>query len=140
MATAPSGRSLPQPAVQGQPTATEPDIVDQDGPGNVSSAQLDQEEIDDIAAELKKGLKPAQASGESIAPPPDLTVSAQTAPLPLQPAPADEQPLAAAQEGSLKFKKPAPATDMPAAEDTIFIDKDGLLHASGPTAGSGPKE
>jgi len=89
----------------------------QDG-GNVSSAQLDQREINDIAQELKKGLQP----GGSAA----FTTTPETAPLPVQPAPPVPKPNST--EGTVHLNKPASPRG-PAPDDTIFIDNEGQLHA-----------
>jgi hypothetical protein len=80
--------------------------------GNVSSAQLDQEEIDDIAAELKKGLKPAGLEpGE---------VSKE----------AESKGSKANTEAVLHLKQPS-ATKPSESEDTIYIDSDGKLQVRG---------
>lgn len=85
------------PPVQPAPTA-------QYDVGNVSSAQLDQQEVRDIALELKKELKPAE--------PP---VKAPVAPeQPAPPKPKDER------EGEL------------ATGDTLTIDPDGTIHFTSP--------
>jgi len=133
--TAPPADSLPEKEFQ-PATAPEPDMDTLGEPGNVSSAQLDQEEIDDIAAELKKELKPTQTSEGSTNPPlPGTPPDIATASLPLQPAPASSTT-----EGTVQFKKPKTTAETPAADDTIFIDKDGLLHANEPAADAAPKE
>ena len=86
------------------------------GVGNISSAQLDKQEIDTIAQELKKGLK-----SPSVA---DLGVSPKEVPLAVQPAPAIK-PQPPHDEGVLHLNRAAPS---PNPEDTIFIDKEGGLH------------
>jgi hypothetical protein len=98
------------------PAAGQPSLNVGAGEGNVSSAQLDKQEIDDIAKELKKDLKP----GAQAAP------STETA------APADASPT----EGTVHFKPKADAT----ADDTIFIDTEGHLQLREPAAESAPKE
>lgn len=111
--------------------------VNQSGPvsGNVSSAQLDQQEIDDIASELKKSLKvPASKSPEPPKPiDPELLAPAKPVykPMPLAAAP-EPTPESAADgtEGMLKINRPANNT--PAPDDTIFIDSEGRLHSQGP--------
>ncbi len=87
--------------------------------GNVSSAQLDQEEIDHIADELRKGLKaPAKT---------DLELEPQPAVLPVEPAPADAAAKPGpAKEGTVRFQA-QPNTEKSAPDDTIFIDADGQL-------------
>jgi hypothetical protein len=99
--------------------------------GNVSSAQLDQQEIKDIAVELKKGLKT-----------PELTVSPQAADLTVRPAPVTEpQPKPAGQqEGTVQLKAKTPHEVAAAADDTIFIDNDGQLRVTEPVPGPVPKE
>jgi hypothetical protein len=94
-----------------------------DSAGNISSAQLDQQEIDQIAEQLKKGLKPA---GQD----PSLATAGQvattTAPLSVEPAPeiASDVP----KPGILKARKPPEQTEA-APDDTIFIDNEGQIHA-----------
>jgi hypothetical protein len=78
--------------------------VSSNSEGNVSSAQLDQKEINDIAQELKKGLKPVE-------------------PKPAEGAPAAAQK-AEASEGTLNLKPKAPVAPS-RTDDTIFIDSDG---------------
>lgn len=102
--------------------------------GNISSAQLDQQEIDDIASELKKGLKP----GGGLAPgaPAVSPESAASSQMSVKPVPTpDPEPT---KEGLAQFKPKASAEAAP--DDTIFIDKDGHLQATEPATGSGPKE
>ena len=84
--------------------------------GNISSAQLDKQEIDTIAQELKKGLKTPSVA--------DLGVSPKEVPLAVQPAPAIK-PQPPRDEGVLHLNRAAPS---PNPEDTIFIDKEGGLH------------
>lgn len=111
------------PPVSAQPTLTAPAAppevpVLQDEAGNVSSAQLDQEEINDIAAELKKGLnepKPANA-------------------------PAAPEPKPVPSEGTLRVKQPRSIGEQPAKDDTIYIDNEGVLHVNGPESQDAAKE
>lgn len=111
----------PQPAMSPGPGA-DLDSLKQDG-GNVSSAQLDQEEIKDIAQELKKTLIPGQEGSG---------MREQSGPLAVKPAP-EPQPANTEHEGTLHLNKPK--SQGPAPDDTIFIDKDGQLHANEPAAG-----
>ncbi len=91
-----------------------------DDGGNISSAQLDQQEIAAIAGELKKGLKPA---GQ----PPKLTVDPKAAPLPVHPAPvAAPGTTVPAADGVLHLNAKA-SSDAAAADDTIVIDSEGRL-------------
>ncbi|MCA9326967.1 hypothetical protein KDA14_00375, partial [Candidatus Saccharibacteria bacterium] len=53
-AAAPQTQSAPTPTEAVEQGSSQPDV------GNVSSAQLDKQEVEDIAAELKKGLKPTE--------------------------------------------------------------------------------
>ena len=93
--------------------------------GNVSSAQLDQEEIKDIAEELKKSLIPGTSE-------PNLRET--SGPLAVQPAP--PQPAPNPTEGTRHLKS-KPQTG-PAPDDTIFIDNDGKLHSNEPAADTAP--
>jgi hypothetical protein len=104
--------------------------------GNVSSVQLDQQEIDDIADQLKKTLKPQHGvtsqpalSVAGMPLPPAAPVTTETKPVvgavPVAPAPVEPAP--APTEGTLHLgKRPAPAP-VQNADDTIFIDNDGHL-------------
>jgi hypothetical protein len=104
--------------------------------GNISSAQLDQQEIDDIASELKKGLK------QSPGPVPELPDASATKPvfrpMPLAPAPEPEpMPEPASQEGVLKLNNRSPNNVQnitPTPDDTIFIDNEGQLRINAPDA------
>lgn len=96
------------PAVSSTPPLAAPtEELSATDEGNISSAQLDQKEITDIAAELKKGLntKPAQ---ESLAPKPTPT------------------------EGTVRLTPRADTPPEPAKapDDTIYIDNEGMLHAN----------
>ncbi|HSX06096.1 MAG TPA: ATP-binding protein [Candidatus Saccharimonadia bacterium] len=96
--------------------------------GNISSAQLDRQEIDTIAEELKKGLK---APGT-----PQLDVPAKEAALAVHAEPKVEQKR---DEGVLHLNnKSALSASGPAPEDTIFIDNDGSLHLNGQEADTKP--
>jgi len=96
------------PVVDTQPNSQPgPALPPLEDGGNVSSAQLDQQEISDIAQELKKGLKPNAAEAAS------------------EPAPV---PPASPTEGVLHLN-PRGAGSPATPEDTIFIDSDGKLHA-----------
>jgi hypothetical protein len=79
--------------------------------GNVSSAQLDQQEIDGIASELKKGLRPAAGA---VVPEPAAEPVVQ-APVP--------------SEGTLHLNR-APSGPSTNPDDTIFIDNDGKIRIS----------
>ena len=76
--------------------------------GNVSSAELDQQEVKDIAAELKKGLKSVEGSVDI-----QDSTKAQTAPVTLQP------------QNHTESTQPG--------EDTIVIDSDGTIHMRNPS-------
>jgi hypothetical protein len=76
--------------------------------GNVSSAELDQQEVKDIAAELKKGLKATEGNLDVQAPPKSLEISNS-------PQPKSQNEVA--QPG----------------EDTIVIDSDGTIHMKNPS-------
>jgi hypothetical protein len=121
------------PVIDSQPGIV-PNPVSQDvfdgGGGNVSSAQLDQLEISDIAQELKKGLKTPESA-------PMLTVNPEAVPLPVQPAPAPE-PAPTPNEGVLHLNNSRVRRE-PAPDDTIFIDNEGKLHANEPAADAAPQ-
>ena len=80
--------------------------------GNVSSAQLDQQEIDDIASELKKSL----------------TTTPQTANVPVATAPAEEIEEESSAPAGLLRVNPQAATDAVSPDDTIYIDNEGVFH------------
>jgi hypothetical protein len=135
--------------------------------GNVSSAQLDQQEIKDIASELKKGLKPDAAAphGQAVAPvqmrpapqalqPVDpaaaesfrpTSLSPEVTPLPTVPVSGvitpQTKPASAATgstEGTLHLNRtPAGAVSVSNPEDTIEIDNDGEFHLTAQTPGDG---
>ncbi len=94
--------------------------------GNVSSAQLDRQEIDTIAGELKKGLT-------AIPPKPQLEVPAQGAALAVH---AEPKPAPKPDEGVLHLNNKSTSNSAP--EDTIFIDKDGGLHVNDEKAAAKP--
>lgn len=101
--------SQASPAPVAKAATPEPDTREATEPGNISSAQLDQQEINDIAAELKKGL--------TTAPP-----IADTPPEPVQPAPK-------AVHATPKPKdKPQRSEETVDPDDTIFIDSEGTFH------------
>ncbi len=85
--------------------------------GNVSSAQLDRQEVDTIAQELKKGLRPSEPA------PAALEVPAHEAALPVHDEP---KPEPKRDEGVLHLNNKSASG--PAPEDTIFIDNEGSLH------------
>jgi len=121
----------PEPLAPRAPAAAAPAAPVEDG-GNISSAQLDQEEIEEIAKELKKDLAPTpEASVKSPVAPivaPTLEVDAKTAPLAVEPAPEpDPEPEPAPKTGLFQAKKPREQGE-PAPDDTIFIDPEGKLH------------
>lgn len=106
----------PAPVANSQPIRSEPVAASGISPndayegGNVSSAQLDQQEVNDIASELKKGLKaPESASGAQ------------------QEGPAKSQDMPKAQNSSLNNASLADG-------DTIYIDGDGTMHQNDPAA------
>lgn len=115
--TVPSAPSL-EPARQ-----TEAEVM-----GNISSAQLDQREINDIAKELKRSLKEPKASAPATA-------------QKLEPAPEQQKhktPQTTAPDANegiihLQAKKPSQASDTD-PDDTIFIDNDGMLHSKDESA------
>jgi hypothetical protein len=101
------------PAVPAAPATTGADAA-----GNVSSAQIDQKEINDIAQELKRGLN------TEVVPP-------QAATIPVAAAPATPPSEATAQEGTIHLAKPKPTPAAgPAPDDTIYIDNEGVLHSA----------
>ncbi len=77
--------------------------------GNVSSAQLDQQEVKDIAAELKKGL-----NAPANAPDGQLKVATNSPTVPPQ------------------MQSNQPGTVSAASGDTIYIDNDGVMHQNCP--------
>jgi hypothetical protein len=125
--------------------------------GNVSSEQLDQQEINDIAQQLKKGLKepahaapaahkpapapkpassdkpaqsapaPAPTHEQAPVPEPLLTTIAETAPIPVKQAPEPEPEPKKQTEGTLHLGNSHPKAQQN-TEDTIFIDNNGELH------------
>jgi hypothetical protein len=103
--------------------------------GNVSSAQLDQQEIDDIASELKKSLKvPSPEALEPTMPAAMQPAKPVFKPMPLAPAPEPSPESAQGPtEGVLKLNnrpRMTAASNMTSTpEDTIFIDSDGQLHS-----------
>jgi hypothetical protein len=122
-------RSRLQPIEQPRPATAAPNLPLSAPPtdeptgteaGNVSSAQLDQQEISDIAAELKKGLgaKPVN-----------------------EPAAAGPQPGSTPAEGTLHIKPQAdtPKAPVQAPDDTIYIDNEGMLRATDQAAETSPK-
>lgn len=83
--------------------------------GNVSSAQLDQQEINDIAQELKRDLAATELESTSM---PDAAASL-------------EPPHNTDQEGLIHLSGLTPAaTSATSPEDTIYIDSEGVLHAA----------
>jgi hypothetical protein len=106
----PATTSLPNSPTVAEPKAVSPAPEQQaviDGAGNVSSAQLDQKEIDDIAGELKKGLRPGGAKPAEEKPKEDTT---------------DQK--VDTSEGTLNLKSPSFA-GANRADDTIYIDSEG---------------
>jgi hypothetical protein len=126
---APQQPAFTAPVVDTGPHAKHDPALDaiQDG-GNVSSAQLDQKEISDIADELKKNLYPAA---------PKLGVEPESAALPVEPAPIETPP--SPTEGTLHLK-PKTQTDSSTPDDTIFIDSEGQFHLRETAGDTAPKE
>jgi hypothetical protein len=96
---------------------TAPGLTEDVRTGNISSAQLDKQEIDGVAQEIKKELQhetPVVTLGSpgAIKAAPDAAGKTDT-------------------DGLLHINKPAKKADEPAPEDTIFIDKDGKLVLNG---------
>jgi len=108
----PAPKAFTAPVVDSQPPKQpHPELEDlSDDGGNVSSAQLDQKEITDIAAEIKKELK----------------VQPEPAPSPSEAS--KEQP----KEGVIHMQPKAKTTEN-SPEDTIVIDADGKLHIKEPS-------
>ncbi|MFZ2513705.1 MAG: ATP-binding protein [Candidatus Saccharimonadales bacterium] len=103
---APSAVAPPQPQEQNGTPVDDKSELEPYETGNVSSAQLDQQEVNDIAAELKKGLMPngeALAVDQGVNSPPSVPQDSKATPAP--------------------------------AEDTIFIDSDGTIHQKNPVDG-----
>jgi hypothetical protein len=119
----------PAPAVPAFTPPPVPAAPLQSESGNISSAQLDQAEVDDIAAELKKSLRGdgavASANPNPTAPP-AIPVEKHAGPLEVKPAPEPVAPNPT--EGTLHLNRKKPAASGPAPDDTIFIDKEGKLH------------
>lgn len=126
------------PAAPAPVAATAPTLPSAGSPaddsGNVSSAQIDQQEIDEIAGQLKKDLLPkadAQKAGEPRGTEPkEAEVPAVASPL---------EPHKTEGEIGLGNKKPASHSDKPAADDTIFIDSEGRLQSNEPAPGAAPE-
>lgn len=99
--------------------------------GNVSSAQLDKQEINDIAKELKRSLKPSKDSvstrgGAKAAKPLNAEEPAE------KPVPQPESPVVSAEEGIIHLKAKMPAQQpVEDEDDTISIDQDGKLRLKG---------
>ena len=83
--------------------------VDSYDGGNVSSAQLDKREVQDIAAELKKGLSAPAEAPRALSTQPTAVTTATT---------------------SLTPGTSGPTTSL-AEGDTIYIDTDGVMHQKG---------
>jgi len=81
---------------------------------NISSDQIQNAEVNSIAAELKRGLQPAQISTE----PKPASAGAQPEVTPQQ----------AVSASPVSDQKASPQPHVPAAQDTITIDQDGTLH------------
>lgn len=110
-ALAPSPAAVPAMADQQQASVpVQPSVAPTAPPvpttGNVSSGQLDKQEIQDIAEELKKNLAPAEKPNE--------------------PAPASMPPAPKPTEATVNLN----GKDTP--EDTIFIDQDGNMKSTLP--------
>ncbi len=106
-----------------QPQATSPATTptfqppqDNDA-GNVSSAQLDKQEVNDIAVELKKGLAPPPSTPQSTSPAPVDTVAAPT-----------QQP--SNTQSSIVPKPPTTPTQSNNKSDTINIDENGVMRSN----------
>lgn len=82
----------------------------------MSSVQLDQQEVKDIAAELKKDLAVPLAGHESV--------PTQTAPQ--EPAPAGVEPSAS------EMSQPEDVAAKLQGGDTIYIDNEGNIHQGQP--------
>jgi hypothetical protein len=125
------GQPEPMAPAASSPVPAAPPLAAGDNaePGNVSSVQPDQEEIDDIASELKKNLKGDEGRGNTPAPAVVPTpVTATEAPLTVAPAPTVPKDETGPTEGVLHLnKKPAVAQPAATPDDTIFIDNDGHL-------------
>ena len=100
--------------------------------GNVSSAQLDQQEIDDIAKQLKQGLvKEDKSTSSTIAPKSEVTPKATskpelTIPTTVKQAKTDSPALRAKLDNTVEASP----------DDTIFIDNEGMLHVGNDTDSS----
>ena len=99
--------------------------------GNISSSQLDQQEISGIAQELKKSLKTPETTRTQR---PDILP--QEGPLAVRPEPQlsleKSEAMQLSQEGVFHISRQQ--GHGPAPDDTIFIDNDGKLHPNQPTA------
>ena len=99
--------AITQPTSSQQLTPSDSESADSYDGGNVSSAQLDQQEVKDIAAELRKGLSaPVEAPGAPSTPP-------------------NTPPAAPPVLNAM-----TPNTSL-AEDDTIYIDSDGVMHQKG---------
>ncbi len=114
--TVPSAPSL-EPARQ-----TEAEVM-----GNISSAQLDQREIDDIAKELKRSLKAPKAPASATAPKPESAPKVQASEAP-------KADVLSTNEGVIHLKAKVPKEGEPDPDDTIIIDNDGMLRIKGEPA------
>lgn len=136
LAPAPSPTAAPSaPSVPTASTVLEQNSLPTDEVvGNVSSAQLDKQEIDDIAKELKRSLKSPKKSADSpkqgkpVAPEKPVEPVAPTE----KPAPKPEGPVVSAEEGIIHLQAKMPAEHpVEDEDDTISIDQDGKLRLKG---------
>jgi hypothetical protein len=123
-----SPKFVPAPGVMPPNTA---DQLPDDG-SNVSSAQLDEQEIKEIASEIKKDLKPRTGKltepEEDALPPEAIPVPVSVAPIAPALEPVAPEPKLSATEGTVHLNPPAGVTAQPNPDDTIFIDSEGQLH------------
>lgn len=140
---APASPQQPQATARPATVSPEPSVASSSASdeilGNVSSAQMDQQEIADIAKELKRNLKPqANVADTSKVAKEDPSAKLKPAAVPKesvehkQPEPQSSAPVLSPEEGILHLQAKMPA-DQPEedADDTIFIDQEGKFHAKG---------
>lgn len=130
-----------------QPPSMQPPVapsVTDTTTGNISSAQLDQEEIDDIASELKKDLRPQNEAVPPSVPTTSIPAAAEPvmpvvpeSPLPVVPAP-PLPPAPTPTEGTLHLGR-KPVAPVVSPDDTIFIDNEGKLRSPEEVGSQPPK-
>lgn len=123
------------PAVTAAPAAAKPAPAPApaaEGNKNISSGATEQSEVDKIAAELHQQLDSKENAAELLNPEPaPIPVAAPgTTALAAKPAPAPTPPPAPKKEDTINLNGSGHG-------DTIYIDREGVFHSAGDSAGSG---